>query len=57
MAEVLGARAEELFTIVADILEDKNIAGLINGGFVVTGGGALIKGLPGACGVRDGKAR
>lgn len=46
VAAVLGARAEELFTIVADILEDRNISNLINGGYVVTGGGALIKGLP-----------
>lgn len=46
IAEVLGARAEELFSIVFDVLKEKNLDGLINGGYVITGGGALIKGLP-----------
>lgn len=46
VAEVLGARAEELFNIVSDILKEKNLDEMVNGGFVITGGGALIKGLP-----------
>ncbi len=46
VAEVLGARAEELFTIIQDILKEKNLFELINGGYIITGGGALIKGLP-----------
>lgn len=46
IAEVLGARAEELFSVIYDVLKDKNLDGMINGGYVITGGGALIKGLP-----------
>jgi cell division protein FtsA len=45
VAEVLGARAEELFNIVDTIIKEKELTKLINGGYVVTGGGALIKGL------------
>jgi len=45
VAEVLGARAEELFTVVKDIIADKNLATLITGGYVITGGGAMIRGL------------
>lgn len=46
VAEVLGARAQELFEIIADILRDKNHINDLTGGIVLTGGGALIKGLP-----------
>ncbi|MEX0799266.1 MAG: cell division protein FtsA, partial [Bacteriovoracaceae bacterium] len=46
IAEVLGARAEELFTVIQEVLAEKNLDGMINGGYVITGGGALIKGLP-----------
>lgn len=46
IAEVLGARAEELFTIILDVLKEKNLDEMINGGYIITGGGALIKGLP-----------
>ena len=45
IAEVLGARAEELFAVVATIVADKNLKDLINGGYVITGGGSLVKGL------------
>lgn len=45
VAQVLGARAEELFGIVDTIVKDKELENLINGGYVITGGGALIKGL------------
>lgn len=45
IAQVLGARAEELFNIIHDIMKDKNLEDYISGGFVVTGGGALINGL------------
>tara|TARA_B100001971_G_scaffold213155_1_gene245545 strand:- start:134127 stop:135374 length:1248 start_codon:yes stop_codon:yes gene_type:complete len=45
IAEVLGARAEELFNIILKTLEEKNLLELVNGGFVVTGGGSLIKGI------------
>jgi cell division protein FtsA len=45
VAEVLGARAEELFGIVDNVVKDNNLHAMINGGYVITGGGALIKGL------------
>ena len=46
VAEVLGARAEELFDVVRYMIEDKKLHDQVAGGFVLTGGGALIKGLP-----------
>ncbi|OUR93007.1 cell division protein FtsA [Halobacteriovorax marinus] len=45
VAEVLGARAEELFHIIKNIIADKNLGNEITGGIVLTGGGALIKGI------------
>jgi len=45
VAEVLGARAEELFSIIDTSIKDANLEGLITGGYVITGGGSLIKGL------------
>ncbi|MEA9354720.1 cell division protein FtsA [Bacteriovorax sp. PP10] len=46
VAEVLGARAEELFDVVRAMVEDKKLMNDVSGGFVLTGGGALIKGMP-----------
>lgn len=46
VAEVLGARAEELFDLIRVMIEDKKIENEIAGGFILTGGGALIKGMP-----------
>jgi len=46
VADVLGARAEELFSILRETIEEKNLENEITGGIVLTGGGALIKGLP-----------
>lgn len=46
IAEVLMARAEELFHVIREIVQDKNLQDQITGGFVLTGGGALIKNLP-----------
>jgi len=46
IAKVLGARAEELFEIVKDIIAEKDFDQDISGGIVLTGGGALIKSLP-----------
>ncbi len=46
VAEVLGARAEELFKIVKDIITEKNFGDVITGGYILTGGGALIQALP-----------
>ena len=46
VAEVLGARAEELFQVVREVVLEKNLQDEITGGFVLTGGGALIRNLP-----------
>ena len=46
VAEVLGARAEELLNVVKEIVLEKNLQDEITGGYVLTGGGALIKNLP-----------
>ena len=46
VAEVLGARAEELFSLIKNTIQEKNLDNEITGGIVLTGGGALIKGLP-----------
>ncbi len=46
IAEVLGARAEELFDVVRSIIEEKKLSNEVAGGVVLTGGGALIKGMP-----------
>lgn len=45
VSEVLGARAEELFKVVREIIVEKNLQDEITGGLVLTGGGALIKNL------------
>jgi cell division protein FtsA len=46
VADVLGARAEELFRVVREMVLEKKLQDDINGGFVLTGGGALIRNLP-----------
>ncbi len=46
IANVLGARAEELFTLIKETINEKDLGNEITGGIVLTGGGALIKGLP-----------
>lgn len=46
VAEVLGARAEELYDVIRSMIEEKKLFDEIAGGFVLTGGGALIKGMP-----------
>lgn len=46
VAEVLGARAEELYDVIRFMIDDKKLFDQIAGGFVLTGGGALIKGMP-----------
>lgn len=46
VAEVLGARAEELYDVIRMMVEDKKLHDQVAGGFVLTGGGALIKGMP-----------
>jgi cell division protein FtsA len=46
VTDVLLARAEELFQVIREIIVDKNLQDQITGGYVLTGGGALIKRLP-----------
>jgi cell division protein FtsA len=46
VAEVLGARAEELFDVIREIVVERKLDDQIAGGFVLTGGGAMIKGMP-----------
>ncbi len=46
VANVLGARAEELFDLIKNIIREKNLGDDISGGVVLTGGGAMIKGMP-----------
>jgi cell division protein FtsA len=45
VAEILGARAEELLKVINEIIVEKNLQNEINGGYVLTGGGALIRHL------------
>ena len=45
IAKVLGARADELYELIGGIIQEKNLGSEINGGVVVTGGGAMIKGM------------
>ena len=45
VADVLGARAEELCDVVRDILREKQLEPLITGGYVLTGGGSMIRGM------------
>lgn len=45
VAKVLGDRADELFNLIREQLRDKELDEDITGGIVLTGGGALIKGL------------
>jgi cell division protein FtsA len=45
VADVLGSRAEELFSIIKEIIRERGLSHEINGGYVLTGGGSLIKSL------------
>ena len=45
VADVLGARAEELFSIIKGIISEKGLTHQITGGYVLTGGGSLIKSI------------
>ena len=49
VADVLGARADEIFQIINQTLKEKNIDNLITGGVVLTGGGSLINGMSELC--------
>ncbi|MBL6990745.1 MAG: cell division protein FtsA [Bacteriovoracaceae bacterium] len=46
IAQVLGARAEELFNIVKEIIVDRGLNHEITGGYILTGGGTLVHGMP-----------
>jgi len=46
VSDILGARAEELFKLIKKVAEDSRTLNKITGGFVLTGGGSMIKGLP-----------
>ena len=43
VANILGARAEELFSIIENVLKSRGLGKEVIGGIVLTGGGALIK--------------
>ncbi len=45
ISQVLGARAEELFETINAIVKEKNLEHLISGGFILTGGGALLESI------------
>lgn len=45
VAEVLGARAEELCAVILQVIRGKQLEPLITGGYVFTGGGSLVRGL------------
>ena len=46
IARVLGSRAEELFSLIKESINKYGLETKIIGGIILTGGGALIKGLP-----------
>ncbi|MCK5072144.1 MAG: cell division protein FtsA [Bacteriovoracaceae bacterium] len=45
VAAVLGARADELFGLIKNIIDERGLENDITGGCILTGGGALIKGI------------
>ncbi|MCR9203484.1 MAG: cell division protein FtsA, partial [Halobacteriovoraceae bacterium] len=45
IARVLGDRADELFSLIKEQIIEKELTEEITGGIVLTGGGAMIKGL------------
>lgn len=45
IADVLGARAEELFGLIKDIVRDLDLTHELNGGYIISGGGALIESM------------
>ena len=47
IAEVLGARGDEIFSMIKKMLSEKSLENEITGGYVLTGGGALIGDLTG----------
>ena len=45
IAKVLGARAEELFGIIKKVTKENGYEDDINGGYIISGGGALIQSM------------
>ncbi|MCB9094649.1 MAG: cell division protein FtsA [Halobacteriovoraceae bacterium] len=45
ITKVLNSRADELLAVIKDIIESNNLDRELNAGYVITGGGALIKDL------------
>lgn len=45
LTQILEARACELFDIIKHEIDDKHLASFIQAGFVITGGGSLLKGM------------
>lgn len=45
IGDVLGSRAEELLFVVKDIVKERGLESDVTGGYVITGGGALVKNL------------
>lgn len=46
IAEILAARADEIFDLIKEILVEKELTDLLTAGIILTGGGALINGMP-----------
>lgn len=45
VTEILSARAEELFHLVSEIIKERSVEQMINGGYILTGGGSLINNM------------
>ena len=46
IAEILAARADEIFDLIKEILVEKESTDLLTAGIILTGGGALVNGMP-----------
>jgi len=46
ISEILAARADELFDLIKEVLAEKELNDHITAGIILTGGGALICGMP-----------
>ena len=46
ISDILAARADELFDLIKEALNDKELSETITAGVILTGGGALICGMP-----------
>lgn len=46
ISEILAARADELFALIKEIIIEKDLGDQITAGIILTGGGALICGMP-----------